>query len=70
MQQTEVNPPPSEPSSATTGGGKTVLKTSAHSPESIKIEMPLDIVMSLLRQDELEKLKKYVASYLGKHWRL
>lgn len=29
--------------------------------------MPLDIAISLLKPDELEKLKKYVASYLEKH---
>ncbi len=29
--------------------------------------MPLDIVMSLLRPDELEKLQKYIAAY-RKHW--
>lgn len=33
-----------------------------------KVEMPLDIVMSLLRPDELEKLQRYIASYLGQHW--
>ena len=67
MQPSEVYPPPSEPSSATPGGEKAVLETSALSPESIKIEMPFDIVMSLLRPDELAKLQKYVASYLEKH---
>jgi len=39
----------------------------ASSPESTKTEIPLDIVMSLLRPDELEKLQKYIASYLRKH---
>jgi hypothetical protein len=39
----------------------------AISPEGAKIEVPLDIVMSLLRPDELEKLQKYIASYLAKH---
>jgi hypothetical protein len=69
VQNTEVYPPPSEPSSAHTPiHGKTGLDMSAHSSESIKIELPLDIILSLLRPDELEKLQKYVASYLGKHW--
>ena len=36
-------------------------------PEGTKIEVPLDIAMSLLRPDELEKLQKYIASYLAKH---
>jgi hypothetical protein len=35
----------------------------APTPESIEIELPLDIVMSLLRPDELEKLQKYIAAY-------
>ena len=69
VQPPEVNTTSSDPSSAPTpGNGKTGLDTLARSPDSIKIEMPLDIVMSLLRQDELEKLQKYVAVYLGKHW--
>jgi hypothetical protein len=38
----------------------------ASSPEGTKIEVPLDIVMSLLRPDELEKLKNYITSYLTK----
>ena len=44
------------------------LDRAASSPEGTKIEMPLDIVLSLLRPDELAKLQKYIASYLGKHW--
>ena len=36
------------------------------STEGTKIEVPLDIVMSLLRPDELEKLKYYITSYLMK----
>lgn len=31
-----------------------------------KIEMPLDIIISLLRPDELKKLQKYIAFYLSK----
>ena len=44
------------------------LDRAASSPEGTgtKIEMPLDIVMSLLRPDELEKLKNYITSYLTK----
>jgi predicted site-specific integrase-resolvase len=30
-------------------------------------EVPIDIVMSLLKPDELEKLQKYVVAYLAKH---
>ena len=37
-----------------------------HSTEGTKIEVPLDIVISLLRPDELEKLKNYITSYLMK----
>jgi len=36
-------------------------------PEGTKIEIPSDIVMSLLRPDELEKLKNYITAYLAKH---
>jgi hypothetical protein len=36
-------------------------------PERTKIDVPLDIALSLLRPDELEKLKNYVTSYLIKH---
>ena len=38
----------------------------ASPPEGTKIEVPLDIVISLLRPDELEKLKNYITSYLAK----
>ncbi len=31
-----------------------------------KVEIPLDIVMSLLRPDELEKLRNYITVYLAK----
>lgn len=30
-------------------------------------EIPLAVAVSLLRPDELEKLKKYVAAYVAKH---
>jgi hypothetical protein len=38
-------------------------------PEGISLKggMPLDIALSLLQPDELEKLRNYVASYLAKH---
>ncbi len=42
------------------------LDRAARSPERTKIEVPLDIVMSLLRSEELEKLKIYITSYLTK----
>lgn len=34
---------------------------------AIKTDVPLDIALSLLRPDELEKLRNYVTSYLAKH---
>jgi hypothetical protein len=34
-------------------------------PEGAKIAVPLDIVLSLLKPDELEKLRKYITSYLA-----
>jgi hypothetical protein len=34
---------------------------------AVKTDVPLDIALSLLRPDELEKLKNYVTSYLAKH---
>ena len=36
-------------------------------PEVAKIVVPSHIVMSLLRADEVEKLKSYIKSYLAKH---
>jgi hypothetical protein len=30
-------------------------------------EIPLSVALSLLKPDELEKLKKYVAAYVAKH---
>ena len=42
------------------------LDRAARSPERTKIEVPLDIVMSLLRSEELEKLKNCITSYLMK----
>jgi hypothetical protein len=34
---------------------------------ALKAGMPLDIALSLLRPDELEKLKNYVTAYMAKH---
>jgi len=31
------------------------------------IELPVDVIISLLRPDELEKLRRYVTFYLEKH---
>ena len=42
------------------------LDRAARSSERTKIEAPLDIVMSLLRPEELEKLRNYITSYLAK----
>jgi hypothetical protein len=38
-------------------------------PEGVplKTAMPLDIALSLLKSDELEKLKNYVTAYIAKH---
>jgi hypothetical protein len=58
----------SEPPSAhTPGDGKSNPYEVARPPKRAKVAMPMDIVISLLRPDELEKLQKYVASYVGKH---
>ncbi|GHO66539.1 hypothetical protein KSC_054310 [Ktedonobacter sp. SOSP1-52] len=46
---------------------KTGLDKALNLQKGAKIEVPLDIAMSLLRPDELEKLQKYIASYLRKH---
>ncbi len=35
-------------------------------PQGAKVEIPLDVVMSLLRPDELEKLRNYITVYLAK----
>ena len=69
MQPSEVYSTPSESSAHAPGDGKTGLDKAARSPEETKIEVPLDIVVSLLRPDELAKLQKYIASYLGKRLR-
>ncbi len=37
--------------------------------EKLGTQMPLDIALSLLTPDELEKLKRYVASYMRRHGR-
>ncbi len=36
-------------------------------PQGAKIEIPLDTVISLLKPDELEKLRNYITVYLAKH---
>ncbi len=38
-------------------------------PEGVPLKtgMPLDIALSLLKPDELEKLKNYVTAYMAKH---
>ena len=46
---------------------KTGLDKMAGLPEGAKIAVPLDIVMSLLRPDELENLRNYITAYLAKH---
>lgn len=46
---------------------KTGLDKVASLPGQAKIEVPLDIVMSLLRPDELEKLQKYITTYLARY---
>jgi hypothetical protein len=38
----------------------------APTPEKAEIELPSDIIMSLLRPDELKKLQKYIAAYYQK----
>jgi hypothetical protein len=47
--------------------GKTNPDKVASLPKRVKVAMPLEIVMSLLQPDELEKLQKYIAAY-RKHW--
>ena len=39
----------------------------ARSAAEGKTGMPLDIALSLLRPDELEKLRNYVTAYMAKH---
>lgn len=43
------------------------LDKAASLAEGARVEVPLDIILSLLRPDELEKRQKYIASYLAKH---
>lgn len=45
---------------------KAGLDKMASLPQGAKVEIPLDIVMSLLRPDELEKLRNYITVYLAK----
>ena len=39
----------------------------ARSAAEGKTGMPLDIALSLLRPDEMEKLRNYVTAYMAKH---
>lgn len=45
---------------------KSGLDMRAGLPQGAKVEIPLDIVMSLLKPDELEKLRNYITVYLAK----
>jgi hypothetical protein len=45
---------------------KTGLDKMTGSSPGAKVEIPLDVVMSLLRPDELEKLRNYITVYLAK----
>ena len=36
-------------------------------PEDMHAGIPMDIALSLLRPGEMEKLERYVASYMAKH---
>ncbi|GHO54167.1 hypothetical protein [Ktedonobacter robiniae] len=46
---------------------KTGLDKAMNLQGGTKIEVPLDIAISLLKPDELEKLKNYITSYLAKN---
>jgi hypothetical protein len=67
VQPSEVYFTPTESSDHTPGNEKTGLDKAARTPKRTKIKVPLDILISLLRPDELAKLQRYVASYLEKH---
>ncbi len=67
MQSTEVRPVSSEPPSTHIDRKAVLDKPDTFAGKNIKIDIPLDIVVSLLRPDELAKLRKYIASYLGKY---
>lgn len=43
-------------------------KKAVFSGEETKIDVPLDIALSLLSPEELEKLKNYITSYKNKHY--
>jgi hypothetical protein len=45
------------------------VETPATLPDGTKIGLPPDIVLSLLRPGELEKLRNYITAYLVKHGR-
>ncbi len=46
---------------------KSGLNKKAAGPHGTTIELPVDVVISLLRPDELEKLRNYVSMYLAKY---
>ncbi|HEU5375751.1 MAG TPA: hypothetical protein VFV38_09950 [Ktedonobacteraceae bacterium] len=46
---------------------KTGLDKVASLSEGTRIEVPLDLALSLLKPNELEKLQKYITSYLANH---
>jgi hypothetical protein len=46
---------------------KAGLDKMASLPPGAKVEIPLDTVMSLLKPDELEKLRNYITAYIAKH---
>lgn len=48
-------------------GDDAVADLPVNLPEKTRVEVPLDIALSMLRPDEREKLKNYVVSYLAKH---
>lgn len=46
---------------------KTGLDKMVRSPDGGRIELPMDVVLSLLKPDELKKLQNYIATYIVKH---
>jgi len=64
----DESPKLAEPPSRISGDEKAIRDKTAHSPERTKVKVPLDILISLLRPDELVKLQKYIAAYLEKQW--
>ncbi len=63
VQSTKIYSDRSEPlSTATPINGKSGPDKPTPSLERTKVETPLDILLSLLRPNELEKLQKYIKS--------